>query len=85
MRFMIETRFKQAPTDEMLALLPAESARGAELDLQGTRLALFVAADLSVAWQVLQADSLDDLQKVLETFPTYPFVINTITQLSEEA
>jgi muconolactone delta-isomerase len=83
MRFLVETRFKQALTDELMALIPAETARGKELDAQGIRLALYVAADLSAAWQVLQADSVADVQKVMETFPLHPFSIDTITPLME--
>ena len=61
MQFLVETKFTHALTDEMMALIPAESARGKELDAAGSRLALYIAADFSAAWQVYQADSLAEV------------------------
>lgn len=83
MRFLVETAFTQAPTPEILALIPAESARGVELDQQGVRQALYVAADQSRAWQVLTGLTEVELNDVLESFPLHPYVRHTITPLSE--
>jgi muconolactone delta-isomerase len=83
MRFFVETKFKQAPTDEILGLIPAEIARGRELDAQGLRLQLLVAADRSSAWQVYQADSLATIQQAIESLPLHPFVTSTITPLAD--
>jgi muconolactone delta-isomerase len=85
MRFLVETKFTQAPTDEILALIPAEIARGKALDAEEIRLMLYVAADRSGAWQVFQADSPADVQHVIESFPLHPFVTATITPLAEAA
>jgi muconolactone delta-isomerase len=83
MTFLVESQFKVMPTPDILALLPAESARGAELDAEGVRLHLFVAADQSKAWQIYRADSLDHLHQILASFPLHPYVATTITPLAE--
>jgi muconolactone delta-isomerase len=68
-------------TDEMLALLPAETARGKELDAAGSHLALYLAADLSTAWQVYQAEALAEVQEMVASFPLSRFVTSTIIPL----
>ncbi|MCE7981142.1 MAG: hypothetical protein DYG89_08120 [Caldilinea sp. CFX5] len=82
MQFLVESAFKQAPTPEVLALLPAESERGRMLDDMGVRRALYVAADQSKAWQLFKADSLAALQEIVASFPLYPHLHTTITQLA---
>ncbi len=82
MTFLVESQFTSVPTADILALVPTESARGAELDAEGVRLHLFVAADQSRAWQVYRADSLTELQQILATFPLYQYVTTTITPLA---
>jgi muconolactone delta-isomerase len=84
MRYLVTSTFNQAPTDAMMALIPAEIARGKELDAQGIRLKLYVAADQSSAWQIYQGASEADVQKAIESLPLHPFVATTITPLAEE-
>ncbi len=84
MRFLVESTFAQAPTDDILALIPAETARGKELDAQGIRQALYVAADRSKSWQVFRSESLQTLQATLESFPLYPYLTMSITPLADE-
>ena len=83
MRFIVESALAVAPTPEIMALLPAESARGVELDEQGIREALYVAVDSSRAWQILQADSREALDTVLKSLPLYEYATHEITQLAE--
>jgi muconolactone delta-isomerase len=83
MRFLVESKLKQAPTDAILSLIPAEIAHGAKLDAQGVRLALYIAGDNSGAWQVFQVDALADVEALISAFPLYPFVASTITPLME--
>ena len=83
MQFMVEGRGNGPPTDEMLALIPAEQARGREFDAQGLRVALYVAADFSVTWQVFTADTQADVQRALESLPLYRFGSFTITPLAD--
>jgi muconolactone delta-isomerase len=83
MTFLVESQFTTVPTADALALIPAESARGAALDAEGVRLHLFLAADQSKAWQVYRAASLIELQQILASFPLYPYVTTTITPLAD--
>lgn len=85
MRFIVYSTFNRAPTPEILALYPQESARGAELDAAGVREAFYVAADNSGAWQVLRAATRDQLDAVLASFPLHPYLAHTVTQLAEPA
>lgn len=82
MKFMVESTIKHAHTEETLALIPAEQARGQELDAQGVRHALYLAADYTKGWQVLEADSEAMLNAILESFPLYQFADHRITPLA---
>jgi muconolactone delta-isomerase len=81
-RFMVEGALRGPHTPETLALIPAEVARGEELDRQGVRAGLYVAADLSRAWQVYDLPSVEAVEGVLATFPLHPHIEQTITRLS---
>jgi muconolactone delta-isomerase len=78
---MVETHFTQQPTQEAMALIPAETEHGIVLDQQGIREHLFVAADFSGVWQVIHAESVAEVQEILASFPLAPFITSTITQL----
>lgn len=84
MRFLVETTFKQIPTAEMLALIPAETAHGLELDAQGIRERLYVAADFSKAWQIYHGAAPADIEPILAASPLASFVEAKITPLSDE-
>jgi len=84
MRFFVESSLKQAPTPEILALIPAESARGKELDAQGLREKLYVAADMSRAWQVYVCDTEEEVLAALESFPLHQYSNSVITPLAED-
>ena len=83
MRFMVEMALSTAPTPAILALIPAEMARGRELDAQGVRERLYVAADNSRAWQVLVADSHAALEAIVASFPLAPHSTIIVTPLAE--
>jgi muconolactone delta-isomerase len=85
MKYLVTSTLNQAPTDSIMALIPAEIARGKELDAQGIRLKLYVAADQSGAWQIYQGDSEADVRRAIESLPLHPYVATTITPLAEEA
>jgi muconolactone delta-isomerase len=84
MKYLVTSTFNQLPTDAILALVPAEIARGKELDAQGIRLKLYVAADQSSAWQIYRGDSEADVRKAIESLPLHPFVATTITPLADD-
>ncbi|MFN8475554.1 MAG: muconolactone Delta-isomerase family protein [Anaerolineae bacterium] len=85
MRFLVESMLNQVPTPEILALIPAESARGVELDGQGIREKLYIAADQPRSWQVFTVPSQAALDEVLASFPLHPYVHETVTPLAENA
>jgi len=83
MKFLASNRMKQAPTEEVMALFPAEQARVAELMAQGILEHLYIAADYSKAWLVLQSDSLDMAHHAVESLPLHKFLHVEITPLAE--
>jgi muconolactone delta-isomerase len=84
MRFMVETTFRDAPTPEALALIPAEIEHGKRLDAAGKREALLVSGSQTKAWQVFRAESQAQVERIVSTFPLYRFFAVTITELREE-
>jgi muconolactone delta-isomerase len=85
MRFIVESTFAVAPTPAILALLPNETARGLELDAEGMRHHLFLAADQSAAWQIYETASRDELDRALASFPLHPYMTSKVTQLADPA
>jgi len=83
MQFLVESRFATAPIPEVLALVPAEQTRGGELDTQGVRRHLFLAADLSATWQVFTTPSREDLNSVLASFPLHRYLTEQVVELGE--
>jgi hypothetical protein len=73
----------QAPTPEILALIPAEAEYGRTLEMVGVREQLFVAADLSNAWQVNRGETPEAVRAIVATFPLYPFLKVVITPLAD--
>lgn len=84
MRFMVESHFREPPTPEMLALIPAEIARGRELDAAGSRLKLYLAADQSGAWQIFQGETQAEVEAALATLPLHPYLQWKITPLTDD-
>ncbi|BCL77751.1 hypothetical protein ccbrp13_02160 [Ktedonobacteria bacterium brp13] len=82
MEFMINAKFRLQDQAEILARLPQEQARLKELRAQGIEKALYISADLSQVWIVMQADSRDHVQKSLESLPLYLYMEIEITPLS---
>ena len=64
MRFLAKNTWKEPPTEEVQALIPAELARTKELAEQGISEALYVAADRSGAWQVWNCESEEALEEI---------------------
>ncbi|HEX5691768.1 MAG TPA: muconolactone Delta-isomerase family protein [Roseiflexaceae bacterium] len=83
MRFLVETTLNQTPTPEIMALIPAEAAYGRTLDMAGIREQLFVAADMSRAWQIYRGETPEAVRAIVATFPLYPFLKVNITPLAE--
>jgi muconolactone delta-isomerase len=83
MRFMVESHFAAPPTPDVLALVGAEQARGQECDAQGLREVLFIRADLTGSWQVFSVPSQADLETLLASLPFHPYMVETITPLTD--
>ena len=84
MHFMLKFALNQPPTEEIMALVPAEQSRGKEMAEQGIREALYVAADQSAVWAVWNCDSRDAVDEVAKTLPLYEFLNYDVTLLGDE-
>ncbi len=74
MRFMVIMQFHADDPSAMRALIPKEQAHVRELTEQGTVHSLYLAADGSRGWMVLQGDSEDEVGELLESFPLHPYM-----------
>ena len=83
MQFMVETQFAAPPTAAILALVPAEQARGAELETEGVRRNLFLASDMSTVWQVFAVDSRASLDTLLASFPLHAYLTERVVELGD--
>ncbi len=85
MRFMLKFTWKQAPTEEAMALMPAEIKRGIELAEQGIGEAAYQSADRS-AWaacSVWNCESREAVDELIKTLPMHKFFNHEITPLAE--
>lgn len=83
MRFLTKLTLKRPPSEEIMALLPAERDRGKELAEQGIREAVYIAADRSTVWSVWNCASREALDQVIKTLPLYEFWEIEVTQLAD--
>ncbi len=85
MRFLVKDSFRERPTEEVMALVPAEQARVKELTEQGVIEALYLAADMSVVWIIWNCESQADLEEVHKTLPLHAYLDCDITLLADRA
>ncbi len=83
MRFLLKLTLNRPPSEEIMALLPAEKKRGEELEEQGMREAVYIAADRSTVWSVWNSASREALDEVIKTLPLYEFWDIEVTQLAD--
>ena len=83
MQFLIKSSLKAPPTEEVIALFPAEQAKGQELAEQGIQEAVYMAADQSCAWLIWNCESRDALDEIHKTLPLYEYLQAEITPLSD--
>lgn len=83
MRFMVKATWNQPLDETIMALLPAEEARAAELAVQGVMEALYLPADQSGAWTVWHCKSHDEVQEIAQTLPLYKFLDFDVTLLAD--
>ena len=82
MKWMVTITFKEKPTAEVLAMLPAERARVAEMVTEGIIEGRYFAADGTKVWFVFQGDSREAIEKALGTLPMHRFFDMDVHQLS---
>ena len=87
MRFMVKITWNQTPTEDIMALMPAEQQKGMELAEEGIAEAAYMAADQSPegwsAWAVWNCESQDALDEVVKTLPMHKFFNYDVTLLAE--
>lgn len=83
MRFMVRFTHRDPGREEVASLIPAERARVAELRSAGTLEALYLAADRSGGWIVMQGPSLEWIEEALATLPLYPYLDFELTALQD--
>jgi muconolactone delta-isomerase len=67
----------------MAARMPAEQAHVRELTAQGVINAIYIAADRSRVWLVVQGESTDHIRQTMTDFPLYPVMELSYTPLLE--
>ena len=87
MRFMLKITWKQTPTEEIMALMPAEQQRGMELSEQGIAEAAYQAADQSTegwaAWAIWNCESQAALDELVKTLPMHEYFNYDVTLLAK--
>lgn len=81
MKFMATLRFRPEDRAEINAHVPQEQEQVRVLRQQGVVEAIYVAADGSPVWIVMQAESQDKAHESLQTLPLYPFMDIEYTSL----
>ena len=82
MKWMVTITFKVPPTEEVLAMLPAERVRTAELVAQGAIDNRFFAADGSQVWFVMNGSSMEEVEGLVNSLPMRRFFNITMQQLN---
>lgn len=81
MRFMVEITFIPQHRPEIAALVPQEQAHIKTLMEQGIVQAIYISADRSHVWVVMQGESQEHVQQELQSFPLYPYMNVELTAL----
>jgi muconolactone delta-isomerase len=74
MRFMVDITFIPQHQSEIAALVPKEQAHIKTLMEQGIVQAIYISADRSHVWVVMQGESQEHVQQELQSFPLYPYM-----------
>jgi muconolactone delta-isomerase len=87
MRYLLKFTWKQPPTQEILALMPAEMQSGRELAEQGIAEAAYPSADQSVegftVWAVWNCESEDHLHELMKSQPMHDYFNHEVTLLAD--
>lgn len=74
MRMMTIVHFDMQRAEEISALVPQEQEHVKELLSQGKLETLYISADRTTVWLVLQGESAEEIQQDLTAFPLYPYM-----------
>lgn len=81
MRFMVEITFIPQHQSEIAALVPQEQAHIKTLMERGIVQAIYISADRSYVWIVMQGESQEHVQQEVQSFPLYPYFKAEFTAL----
>ena len=74
MRMMITIHFDPQHFEAMSTLLPKEQEHVKALMGKGIVEAIYVSADRTVVWLLMNGESREQLEQELSTFPLYPYM-----------
>ncbi len=82
-KYMVSLKFVPGHQAEIVALTPQERVHVGELRAQGVIEALYLSQENGgLVWIVVRGESKEDVQKALEAFPLYPYMVPEITTLT---
>ncbi len=82
-KYMVSIKFVPGHQAEIVALTPQERAHIGELRTKGIVETLYLSQENGgLVWIVMQGESKEGIQKELESFPLYPYMVPEITTLT---
>ena len=82
-KHMVSIKFVPGHQAEIAALTPQERAHVAELRTKGILESLYLSYENGgLVWIVINGDSKEEVQKALESFPMYPYMVLEIATLT---
>ncbi len=82
-KYMVSIKFVPDHQAEIAALTPQERAHIGELRTKGIVDSLYLSYENGgLVWIVMNGESKDEIQKELETFPLYPYMVPEIVALT---
>ena len=81
MKGLVTVRFVDGQREERAALLSAEQEHVGELRAQGVIEAIYVCAERSIVWLVMQGESQDHILRALMTLPLYLYMALEVAPL----
>ena len=83
MKYMVSIKFVPGHQSEIAALTPQERTHIAELRTKGIVESLYLSYETGgLVWIVMNGASKEEVQKELELFPLYPYMMPEIAMLT---
>jgi muconolactone delta-isomerase len=80
-KYMVLVTFDHSDEAAFTATLPAEWANILRLKGLGILESVYISEDGVKGWTVLQGESLEDVEKTLQSFPLFPFMQTELVSL----